>query len=194
MTMTERKAQWYVVQTMSGMENKVERTMRAKFRLPEYAGFENVIHDIKVPMEKISEVKEGKRREVMRKIFPGYILVQVSLFDENNNLDDRAWYFIRETEGVIGFASGGERPVALSDSEVADILAQTEKGEVPRPKIEFEVGEKVIIREGPFADFEATVEATDSDRGKLRLSVSIFGRSTPVEIRKTGEALRQIVS
>jgi transcriptional antiterminator NusG len=182
MTMTERKAQWYVVQTMSGMENKVERTMRAKFRLPEYAGFENVIHDIKVPMEKISEVKEGKRREVMRKIFPGYILVQVSLFDENNNLDDRAWYFIRETEGVIGFASGGERPVALSDSEVADILAQTEKGEVPRPKIEFEVGEKVIIREGPFADFEATVEATDSDRGKLRLSVSIFGRSTPVEV------------
>lgn len=179
--MTERKAQWYVVQTMSGMENKVVKLMQAKMALPQYQGFDGIIQDVKIPTEKISEVKEGKRREVQRKIFPGYILMKISLFDEAGELDDRAWYFVRETDGIIGFA-GGEHPVSLSDKEVEDILAQTEKGETPRPKIEFEIGEKVIIREGPFADFEATVEHADSERGKLRLSVAIFGRSTPVEV------------
>lgn len=179
--MAEYIPRWYVLQTMSGKENKVEKMLRAKFRLPEYAGIEDYIQEIKIPIERVSEIKEGKRREIQRKIFPGYILMKVALFSEDNVLNERVWYYIREVDGVIGFA-GGEQPVALSDAEVVEILAQTEKGEIARPKVTFEIGEKVIIREGAFANHEAVVEAVNIDTGKLKIAANIFGRSTPVEV------------
>lgn len=174
-----QEGQWFVVQSLSGQELKVCESL---LRRRKQEGVEHLVLDVQVPMEKVSETRRGKKTVQNRKFFPGYILVRARIYDEHGKLNPEAWYYIRETQGVIGFI-GGEHPVALSPQEVENILMQTQKGEeVPKPKMDFAVGETVTIKDGAFENFEGTVDAVDNERGKLRLSVTIFGRSTPVEV------------
>jgi len=170
---------WYVVQSLSGQEFKVRDSL-LKRRVTE--GLEDRVLDVRVPTEKVSEVRQGRRVTTNRKFFPGYVLVYARLYDENGKIDQEVWYFIRETQGVIGFL-GGDRPMPLSGDEEEAIFAEAEEGEeAPRPRVVFEVGETVTIKDGPFENFEGTIESVDPERGRLKLSVTIFGRSTPVEV------------
>ena len=171
--------QWFVVQTLSGQEFKVKQSLE-KRRVLE--GVEDVVSEVIVPTEKVSEVRRGRRTTTERKFFPGYILVKMRLYDEGGEPNHRAWYFIRDSQGVIGFV-GGDSPAPLSSGEVEDILQQSKAGEEPtKPKVQFEIGETITIKDGAFENFEGTIESLDPDRGRLRVSVSIFGRSTPVEV------------
>ena len=171
--------QWFVIQTLSGKEMKVKQNIENHRELE---GVEHLIHEVLIPTEKVSETRAGKKTVVNRKFFPGYILVRMDLYEPDGEIINPAWYFIREMRGIIGFV-GGEKPLPLSDREVEDILAQTrEEGEQPKPKISFNIGETVTIRDGAFENFEGVIENVDPDRGKLKLSVTIFGRSTPVEV------------
>ena len=130
----------------------------------------------------MSEVKKGVRSTTTRKFFPGYVLVHMALYDEGRQLRDKSWYYIRETPGIIGFI-GGERPVALQPEEVQNVFLQVEeKREKLKPKVVFEPGETVKINDGPFINFNGVVEEVDPHRGKLKVSVAIFGRSAPVEL------------
>lgn len=173
------QGQWFVVQTLSGQEMKVKQTVE---RTRELEGLDHFVHEVLIPMEKVSDTRNGRKTVVNRKFFPGYILVRMDLYEADGSINEPAWYFIRNTQGIIGFV-GGEKPAPLSQSEIDDILAQTrEEGEQPKPKVSFSVGETVSIRDGAFANFEGVVEDVDPDRGRLKLSVSIFGRSTPVEV------------
>ncbi len=171
--------QWFVLHTLSGKEGKVREniTRRAKIEeLEEYVG------DILIPTEKVSEVKHGKKTTTTRKFYPGYVLLNIHLYDANRQLVEKSWYFIQDTPGVIGFV-GGDRPVPLREEEVNGIMAQIEeKKEKVKPKVNFEVGETVKINDGPFLNFNAVIEEIDPERGKLKVSVSIFGRSAPVEL------------
>jgi transcriptional antiterminator NusG len=172
------QAEWYVVQTLSGQEFKVRDTI---LRHRDLEGLQESILDVQVPTERVSEVRRGRKTTTNRKVFPGYILVQMVLVRDGKT-DNGIWYFIRDTQGVIGFL-GGEHPVPLSPDEVNEIMAQGKQGdEGPKPKVSFEMGETVIIRDGAFENFEGVIESVDPERGKLKLSVSIFGRSTPVEV------------
>jgi transcriptional antiterminator NusG len=133
--------------------------------------------------ERVSEIKRGKKTETTRKFFPGYLIVNMWLFDEKQQLVDKTWYFIRETTGVIGFAGTKDRPIAMRPSEVEGLLAQvSEREDKVKPKITFGIGEMVKVADGPFQNQSGVVEEIDPERGKLRVSVSIFGRSTPVEL------------
>ena len=173
------KGEWYVVQVLSGHEQKVQRTLDVRI-LEE--GLEDVIFEVLVPMEKVSEVKLGQKRTTNRKFFPGYIMIRVALYDEDRRLHERAWTFICQTNSIIGFV-GGDRPVPLTKSEVQDIMDQLNKGqEAAKPRIEFELGEMVRIREGAFESLEGKIEEIDPNRGRLKLSVTIFGRTAPVEV------------
>ena len=138
--------------------------------------------DILMPEEKVSEIKDGKKTTRLRKLYPGYFFVRVKLYDEDENFLEKPWYFIRGINGVINFM-GGERPVALRKAEIERIQAQMAQAEgVERPKINFNVGEAVKIHEGPFLGLTGIIEEVDTERGKLKVSVSIFGRFTPVEL------------
>lgn len=174
-----KSGSWYVVQSLSGQEMKALESIQKRIPLEE---MEDLVHEALVPMEKVSEVKQGKKTTVNRKFYPGYILVNASLYDEHRRIQVRAWNFINDTPGVIGFL-GGDRPAPLSESEVNDIFAQqTGAEETARPRIEFEIGEVVKICDGPFENFEGKIESIDAEHGKLKLSVSIFNRITPVEV------------
>ncbi|MFO7821204.1 MAG: transcription termination/antitermination protein NusG [Lentisphaeria bacterium] len=173
------KGQWFVIQTLSGQEFKVRDTI---MRRKPIQGVDDKVIQVEVPTEKVSEVKRGQRTTRDRKFFPGYILVNAELYIADGDIDESVWYFIKEIEGVIGFV-GGDKPVPLSEQEVERIVAQTQEAEeVSKPRVDFDIGETVAITEGPFENFEGAVEGVDPERGKLRLSVSIFGRSTPVEV------------
>ena len=173
------KGQWFVVQTLSGQEFKVRDTI---LRRREIQGMDDQVLQVEVPTEKVSEVRRGRKTTRNRKFFPGYILLNAELYGANGGINEKVWYFVKEMEGVIGL-DGGEKPVPLSEQEVENIIAQTsEAEEASKPRVDFEVGETVTIKEGPFENFEGVIEGVDPDRGKLRLSVSIFGRSTPVEV------------
>ena len=140
------------------------------------------IGEILIPTEKVSEVKQGKKTTVSRKFFPGYVLANLALYDEKKALIEETWYFIQNTPGVIGFV-GGESPVPLRADEVDRIVNQVEeKKETVTPKILFEPGETVKITDGPFLNFSGVIEEVDPGRGRLKVSVSIFGRSAPVEL------------
>ena len=177
--MHDKENQWFVVQTLSGHEMKAKESIEKRLAMEE---MEDLITETLVPMEKVTEVKLGKKTTTNRKFFPGYILLNATLYDENNKINEKIWTFIQETNGIIGFV-GGEKPVPLSKQEINDILEQLNKGEAGgKPRIDFDPGEIVKIRDGAFENFEGRIESIDPDRGKLKLSVSIFGRFTPVEV------------
>lgn len=179
---TREKGKWYVVHTLSGQENKVRESI---LRQLEIENDDIPVYEVYIPMEKVSEVRQGKKTTTTRKFFPGYILVRMDLYKEDcKQVDEKVWYFIKDTQGVIGFVGGsGNNPVPLSDSEVADLLRQvTVEEEKVKPKIAFEIGEAVRIKDGAFENFEGNIQEIDNERGKLKLMVSIFGRSTPVEL------------
>jgi transcriptional antiterminator NusG len=171
--------EWFVLHTLTGQEYKVQETLRRRAvqeEMQEYIG------EVLIPTEKISEVKKGVRSTTTRKFFPGYVLINVALYDGTRELRERAWHFIRDTQGIIGFV-GGDKPVPLMPEEVEQILHQVEeKKEKVKPKIVFEPGETVKITDGPFLNFSGVVEEVDPNRGKLKVSVAIFGRSAPVEL------------
>ncbi len=173
------QAQWFVVQTLSGQEQRAKETILKRRTVED---LDDKILQIEIPEEKVSEVRRGRKKTTTRKLYPGYILVQMTLYDENNRIDNQVWYFIRGIQSIIGFV-GGERPVPVAEHEMSRIMAQSKPEEQEsKPKIQYDVGETVVIKDGAFENFEGVIESVDPDRGKLRLSVSIFGRSTPVEV------------
>ncbi len=162
---------WYVVHCYSGYENKVHHNLLQRI---ESMGMQDRIFDVVVPTEEEIEVKDGKRRTVERRVFPGYILVNMLLTEES-------WYVVRNTPGVTGFVGMGNTPIPLRPEEVAHIVKRME-AEAPRIKVTFRAGEKVRIVEGPFKDFHGTVSELDMERAKVRVMVNFFGRETPVEL------------
>jgi transcriptional antiterminator NusG len=176
---TKSEFQWFVLHTLSGQEAKVKSSIEKRMKIEELG---DLIKEVLIPTERVAEVKKGKKTTSTRKFYPGYILVHMKLLDDKNQLIDRSWYFIRETPGIIGFV-GGDRPVALKPDEVDSILAQIEeRQEKVAPKVAFEKGETVKVNDGPFQNFTGVIDEVDPARGKLKISVSIFGRSTPVEL------------
>lgn len=170
--------QWFVLHTMTGKETRIRDSIlyQAKFK-----ELEDCIGEVSVPCEKVTEVKKGKRSTITQKFFPGYVLISMSLYDDGK-LNEPLWYFIREIPGVLGFL-GGDRPTALQPDEVAHIQGQiAEKQDKTKPKVTFEPGETVKINDGPFMNFNGVIEELDPERGKLKVSVSIFGRTAPVEL------------
>ncbi len=162
---------WYVVHCYSGYENKVRHNLEQRI---ETMGMKDKIFDIVVPTEEEIEVKEGKRRTVERRVFPGYILVNMIMTEES-------WYVVRNTPGVTGFVGMGNQPTPLRPEEVTQIIKRME-AEAPRIKVTFKPGERVRIIDGPFNDFRGTVSEIDMDRAKVRVMVNFFGRETPVEL------------
>jgi len=178
----KKEGQWFVVQALSGHENKVKENFERQLKLEK----NNIpIYEVLIPVEKVSEVKQGEKITSSRKFFPGYVLLRMDLYDLENNIRDDVWYFVRETQGVIGFIGGGasRRPLPLSETEVNNLMMQVqERRDSVVPKINFEQGETVRVKDGAFENFEGVVEEIDHDKGKVKVSVSIFGRSTPVEL------------
>jgi transcriptional antiterminator NusG len=162
---------WYVIHCYSGYENKVRHNLEQRI---ESMGMQDLIFDVVVPTEEEIEVKEGKRRTVERRVFPGYILVQMIMNDDS-------WYVVRNTPGVTGFVGMGNKPTALRPEEVTQIMRRME-AEAPKVKVTFKAGQRVRIIDGPFNDFMGTVAGLDMERNKVRVLVSFFGRETPVEL------------
>jgi transcriptional antiterminator NusG len=176
----EPKKQWYVVHVLSGQEKKVQKRILREVEREELG---DCIFDVLVPTETVSEIRRGKKTETNRKFFPGYIIINMELLDSEGGLNDRTWYFIKEMEGVIGFAGTKDVPAPMRRREVEAMLAQIkEREESVRPAISFEVGDTVKVADGPFQSQSGVVEEIDPERGKLRVAVTIFGRSTPVEL------------
>lgn len=165
---------WYVVHAYSGMEKAVERNIAERAA---NAGMAHKFGRIMVPTEEVVELKNGQRRTTERKFFPGYVLVEMVM-------DDDTWHLVKQTNKVTGFVGGARnRPAPISEKDVQNIMGQMQEGsDKPRHKVEFEVGEYVRVKEGPFADFNGSVEEVNYERNKLRVSVTIFGRATPVEL------------
>ena len=165
--------QWYVVHTYSGYENRAKLGLEQRIK---ELGKQEMFGGVLVPSEKVVEVVKGEKRTSSRKFFPGYILV-------NMELNDETWYVVKNTPKITGFVGGQTNPTPISEAEVKQILGQMEEGLVnPRPKYEFSHGEQVKVIDGPFSNFSGIVEDVNPDKGKLRVLVSIFGRSTPVEL------------
>ena len=169
--MTKR---WYVVHDYSGFEKSVQRALVDRVTR---AGMQDAFGQILVPVEEVVEMKGGQKSITERKFFPGYVLVEMEMNDES-------WHLVKSTPKVTGFVGGtANKPAPISDKEVEKIMQQMQDGvDKPRPKVLFEVGEVVRVKEGPFTDFHGTVEDANYDKSKLRVSVTIFGRATPVEL------------
>ena len=165
---------WYVVHAYSGLEKAVERNILERINR---SGMQDKFGRILVPMEEVVEVKNGQKKTTERKFFPGYVLVEMVM-------DDDTWHLVKHTNKVTGFVGGSKnRPAPISEAEVSKIVNQMQQGtEKPRHKVEFMVGEFVRIKDGPFTDFNGSVEDVNYDKSKVRVSVTIFGRSTPVEL------------
>ncbi len=169
-----KNMRWYVVHAYSGMEKAVERNLRERIDRSE---LQDKFGRILVPMEEVVELKKGKKSVTERRFFPGYVLVEMEMGDDT-------WHLVKHTSKVTGFVGGAKtRPSPISESEVAKIVHQMQEGvEKPRPKVQWEVGETVRIKEGPFTDFNGAVEDVNYDKSKVRVAVTIFGRATPVEL------------
>ena len=165
---------WYVVHAYSGMEKAVERNIIERINR---AGMQEKFGRILVPMEEVVEVKNGQKKTTERKFFPGYVLVEMVMGDDT-------WHLVKHTNKVTGFVGGAKnRPSPISEAEVAKIVNQMQEGtQKPRHKVEFVTGEYVRVKDGPFTDFNGSVEDVNYDKSKVRVSVTIFGRSTPVEL------------
>ena len=165
---------WYVVHAYSGMEKAVERNIQERINR---SGMTNKFGRILVPMEEVVEIKNGQKKTTERKFFPGYVLVEMVM-------DDDTWHLVKHTNKVTGFVGGVKnRPSPISEAEVLKIVSQMQEGtEKPRHKVEFVVGEFVRVKDGPFTDFNGNVEEVNYEKSKVRVAVTIFGRSTPVEL------------
>ena len=165
--MADSVARWYVVHTYSGYENKVKTDLE---KAVENNGMMDLVQETRVPMEDVVEIKNGKRRVVPRKVFPGYVLVKMIMTDET-------WYVVRNTRGVTGFVGPGSKPIPLTEEEVERMLSGGSS-----VKVDMEIGEQVKILSGPLEDFIGTIETIDTVQQKLRVTVEMFGRSTPVDV------------
>ena len=166
--------QWYVIQVYSGFEKNVQKTLKERIireNMEQYFG------EILVPVEEVVDIKNGRRTVSERKFFPGYVLVEMEMSDDS-------WHLVKSTPRVSGFVGGvANRTLPISQKEVETIMAQVQvDGEKPKPRVSFEIGQRVRVNEGPFADFNGIVEEVNYERNKLRVSVQIFGRETPVEL------------
>lgn len=163
---------WYVVHTYSGYENKVKANLERRI---ESMNMEEKIFRILVPMEDEVEIKNGKKKVAKKKVFPGYVLVEMIMTDDS-------WYVVRNTPGVTGFVGSGTKPIPLTEQEVKAILKQMGEDELPRTKVNVTVGEKIKVNSGPFEGFVGEIEEIYPEKGKLRVMVSMFGRETPIEL------------
>ena len=165
---------WYVVHAYSGFENQVKRSLQERVQR---SGLEHKFGEILVPTEEVVEMRDGQKRKSDRKFFPGYVLVQMEM-------DDETWHLVKDVPKVMGFIGGtSDRPAPISEKEANAILQRVQEGtEKPRPKVLFEVGEVVRVKDGPFTDFNGVVEEVNYEKSRLRVAVLIFGRSTPVEL------------
>ena len=165
---------WYVVQAYSGFEKNVQRTLEERIAREEMGDY---FGQILVPVEKVVDIRNGRKTISERKSYPGYVLVEMEMTDDS-------WYLVKSTPRVSGFIGGtANKPMPISQREAEIILQQVQTGaEKPKPKIEFEVGQQIRVNEGPFADFNGVVDEVNYERNKLRVSVQIFGRETPVEL------------
>ena len=180
--------QWFVLHTLTGQENKAQKSIEARVKLER---MEDYIGRCVIPTEKVSEKKNGKKRTITKKFFPGYVLAELALYDEAKGIDEngrkaiyeRTWQFLRETPGVIGFV-GGDRPMPLKQAEVDAILSNKPAGapDVERPKIDFSVDETVKVTVGPFQGQKGQVSMVDPDKGRLRVEVNVFSRKVPVDV------------
>lgn len=171
---TNPDLRWYIVHAYSGMEKAVERNITERINR---AGMQNKFGRILVPTEEVVEMRNGKRKTTERRLFPGYVFVEMVM-------EDDTWHLVKHTSKVTGFVGGAKnRPAPISESEIQKIVDQVQEGnDKPRHKIEFMVGELVRVKEGPFTDFNGSVEEVNYEKSRLRVSVAIFGRSTPVEL------------
>ena len=167
----EAQQRWYVIHTYSGYEGKVRTNLEHRI---ETMDMRDKIFQVIVPTEEEIEVREGQRRTVQKKVFPGYVLVQMIM-------DDDSWYVVRNTPGVTGFVGSGSKPTPLEDEEVEQILQQM-RAEAPRVRLGFDRGQSVRVTDGPFIDFIGTVDHINQEKGKVWVLVSFFGRETPVEL------------
>ena len=164
---------WYIVHTYSGFEHKVKSALEERVK---NEGRQDYFGQVLVPTEQVIELVKGERKASSRKFYPGYILVQMELNDDT-------WHLVRHTPKVTGFIGAQEKPIALSDAEAEGIILQMQEGaQKPRPKFKFEKGDEVRVVDGPFANFNGTIDEVIPEKGKVRVLVSIFGRSTPVEL------------
>ena len=166
--------QWYVVHAYSGMEKAVERNIVERINR---AGMQTKFGRFLVPTEEVVEIKNGQKKTTERRFFPGYVLVEMVM-------DDETWHLVKHTNKVTGFVGGAKnRPAPISEEDVQKIVIQMQVGtDKPRHKVEFEIGEYIRVKDGPFTDFNGTVEEVNYDKNKVRVSVTIFGRATPVEL------------
>ena len=174
---------WYVLQTMSGRESRVLKSLGRRCAEDRASGIDNGLDEVVIPTERIEERRSNQRPVVReRKLYPGYVLIKCRLYKEEGKLDPETWGIIRDTDGVIGFI-GGETPVPLSQEDVEQMIHQQgEDADKPKPKVTYHVGDTIIIKEGAFENFEGVVEDVDQERMRLKVSVTIFGRSTPCEV------------
>lgn len=167
---------WYVLHVYSGFEQKVADAIQEK---AEKQGLTDFIEDIMIPTEEVMEVRRGQRVNAERKFFPGYVLIKMEM-------DDRAWHLVKDTPKVTGFLGADNKPSPMTNKEAEQLIKQMQEGiDRPRPSVMYDIGEEVKVTDGPFASFNGTVEEIDEDKQKLKVSVSIFGRSTPVELDYT---------
>ena len=176
---TQALGQWYAVQTLSNREASVKRYLDRYLASEE---MEDYIFEVLMPTQTITEVKSGKKTQKVRKFYPGYVFLHMRLYDEEGNLQEKPWYYVKGADGVIGFV-GSNTPTPLKDHEIERILSQMKESEGKEvPKVQFEVGDEVKITDGPFLNLNGQIDEIEPDRGKLKVSVSIFGRFTPVEL------------
>jgi transcription termination/antitermination protein NusG len=173
MVLETQTKHWYVVHTQTGREETVKTNLESR---AQQFSLQEKISQVLIPTEKVSEIKSGKKTISTRKFFPGYVLIEMEMNDET-------WYLVKNTPGVSGFIGSGKKPLPLNEQEVNGIIKQAEeKKEKPTPKVIYEKGESIRVKEGPFVNFNGTIEEVNPNKGKLKVLVAIFGRTTPVEL------------
>lgn len=178
-TTTQHEGEWYVVHVLSNKEGSVKRHLERYLASEE---MEDYIYEVLMPTEVVTEVKGGKKMQKTRKFYPGYVFLHMRLYDDEGQLLQKPWYYVNGVEGVIGFV-GGKQPSPLKPSEIEGILAKVAEVEGKEiPKVQYEVGEEVKITDGPFLNLNGRIDEIDPERGRLKISVSIFGRFTPVDL------------
>jgi transcriptional antiterminator NusG len=177
--MSLSEPRWYALQTFSNMEGKVKQYLDKFIQVEEMGDF---VLEVLVPSETVTEIKNGRKSTKVRKFYPGYVFIRMRLYDADEKILQRPWYFVRGVQGVINFI-GDERPIPLKQSEIERIISQVQEAQgKEKPKIEYAIGQEVKITDGPFLNLTGRIDEVDPARGKLKVSVSIFGRFTPVEL------------